>query len=102
MHILVFAFSILFLLNFDIAKADALRDAIRYGNVGLLKQELSGKPELEPRCPPNYNCKLFGYAAGFGNIEIIKLLIEAGADPDGLGAYLISSQILLDCRPFRR
>lgn len=66
---------------------DKLRDAIQNDDVEAVRTELSKKPFLEPNCQPNYNCKPLGYAAMFGNIEIIKLLIEAGADPNGLGAY---------------
>jgi|GEM_PF-2684578 ankyrin repeat protein len=69
------------------AVADPLRDAIRQNSVSGVERALRSKPPLEPACPANLNCKPLGYAAFLGNIEIVRLLLDAGADPDGLGPY---------------
>lgn len=61
--------------------------AIRADNIEAVTLELGKLEDLEPVCPATRNCKPLGYAAAFGNIEIVKLLIEAGADPNGIGAY---------------
>lgn len=66
---------------------DDIFAAIRANDVEGVTRELAKKPDLEPVCPSTRNCKPLGYAAAFGNIKIVKLLIEAGADPDGIGAY---------------
>lgn len=66
---------------------DDIFAAIRSDDVAGVARELSKGIELEPVCPSTRNCKPLGYAAAFGNIEIIKLLIEGGADPNGIGAY---------------
>lgn len=75
------------LIGCDEDAGDDIFAAIRSEDVAGVARELAKGVDLEPVCPSTRNCKPLGYAAAFGNIEIIKLLIEAGADPDGIGAY---------------
>ena len=64
-----------------------LVDAIDADDVDAVRNALLAKPELEPQCGPYEICKPLALAAGRGNLEIIKLLVNAGADPNGKNAY---------------
>lgn len=64
-----------------------LVDAIDADDVDAVRKALKVKPELEPQCGPYEICKPLALAAGRGNLEIVKLLIDAGADPNGKNAY---------------
>ena len=64
-----------------------LHQAIFKNNISKVKQLLRKGPNLEPRCPPNYDCKPLVYAAALGRYEIVRVLIQSGADPNGRGAY---------------
>ena len=61
----------------------ALMDAIKKDDLAGVRASLANKPDLEPVCAGNEICKPLAYAAEFGDLEIIKLLMEAGADPNG-------------------
>lgn len=61
--------------------------AIDKDDVDAVRLALKENPELEPRCKAFAICKPLALAAGRGNLEIVKLLIEAGADPNGKNAY---------------
>lgn len=87
MHRLTLVLALLFLIGCGEGASDAMFAAIRSNDVEGVARELAKNPELEPVCPATINCKPLGYAAAFGNIEIVRLLIDAGADPDGIGAY---------------
>jgi ankyrin repeat protein len=39
--------------------------------------------ELDPQCPPNTRCKPITFATESGNLNILKMLLDAGADPNG-------------------
>lgn len=87
MRLLSIALTFLILIGCSEDPSDTIFAAIRSNDLEAVARELARKPDLEPVCPSTRNCKPLGYAAAFGNIEIVKLLIEAGADPDGIGAY---------------
>lgn len=61
----------------------ALMDAIKKNDLAGVRASLANKPDLEPACAGNEICKPLAYAAEFGDLEVIKLLMDAGADPDG-------------------
>jgi ankyrin repeat protein len=61
--------------------------AIADNNIERVKELLSAGAELEPKCPANAICKPLAFAAARGRLEIVKLLLEAGADPNGKNAY---------------
>jgi uncharacterized protein len=61
----------------------ALLGAIRKDDLSGVKASLEKTPDLEPVCAENDVCKPLAYAAEFGDLEIIKALIHAGADPNG-------------------
>jgi ankyrin repeat protein len=58
-------------------------DAIKKNDLAGVRASLANKPDLEPACAGNEICKPLAYAAEFGDLEVIKLLMDAGADPDG-------------------
>lgn len=60
---------------------------IEANDIPAIKAALGMKPNLDPECPPHGICKPLAIAAMKGNLEAVKLLIEAGADPDGANAY---------------
>ena len=61
--------------------------AIDADDVDAVRAALKVKIDLEPTCDPYEICKPLALAAGRGNLEIVKLLILAGADPNGRNAY---------------
>jgi ankyrin repeat protein len=61
----------------------ALMEAIRKDDLPGVKASLGENPDLEPVCAENEVCKPLAYAAEHGDLEIIKLLLGAGADPNG-------------------
>ncbi len=64
-----------------------LVDAIDADDLSGVQKALEGKINLEPDCGPYEICKPLALAAGRGNLEIVELLIVAGADPNGTNAY---------------
>ena len=66
---------------------EPLMQAIRTGDAQGVREALAQSPELNPACQPYYNCKPLTHAARAGHIEIVRMLVEAGADPNGLGTY---------------
>lgn len=69
------------------APSKALDEAVWTGDMATVQRELKKRPNLDPRCGPNQNCKPLARAAMKGHFEIIRALIEAGADPNGVNAY---------------
>lgn len=61
--------------------------AIDARDVAALREALARKPDLEPRCGPNDVCKPLALAASHADLEMVRMLIEAGADPNGRNAY---------------
>jgi ankyrin repeat protein len=61
----------------------ALMEAIRKDDLAGVRASLGEKPDLEPVCAENEVCKPLAYAAELGDLEIIKLLLDSGADPNG-------------------
>jgi hypothetical protein len=67
--------------NFD----SPLQAAARNGDVEIVRLVLSHHPWVDHRCcdsPPP-----LGFAAAAGHLEIVRLLIEAGADPSIVASY---------------
>jgi ankyrin repeat protein len=66
---------------------EATMAAIEAGDVAALRAALARKPDLEPRCGPYEICKPLARASSQANLDMIRMLIEAGADPNGVNAY---------------
>jgi len=67
---------------------DRLFDAIRAKDVEVVRQLLStGGVMLEPAELPYGVNKPLAYACAYGSLEIVELLVEAGADLNGKTAY---------------
>lgn len=64
-----------------------LDEAIQNQNVAKVKELLNQGVELEPPQQPYEINKPLAYAVQIGNFEIIKAIVEAGADIDGQVAY---------------
>lgn len=73
-----------------------LTEAIRNEDVEAVKILLSADINLEPPCGPNQICKPLAFAASRGNLDIVKLLIDAGADPNGKNAYADTAFIVAE------
>ncbi len=61
--------------------------AITKEDIDGIKAALSKEPELDPVCSLHMICKPLAWAAETNNLEIVELLIEAGADPNGQNAF---------------
>ena len=65
----------------------SLLAAVQRGDVTAVKRALALpetlKYELNPECPPRTRCKPITVAAERGDLTILKLLLDAGADPNG-------------------
>lgn len=67
---------------------DKLLDAIMQKDVETVRKILAaGNIDLEPRSGLHDVNKPLAYAAAYGNLEIVKMLVEAGADLNGQVAY---------------
>nr|MDP9196716.1 ankyrin repeat domain-containing protein [Pseudomonadota bacterium] len=66
------------------------------GNVTLLESALAMKPDLEPWCGPYEICKPLAWAVQKGDMEIIRMLVAAGADPNGKNAYGDTAFVTVD------
>lgn len=66
---------------------EATKAAILARDVAALREALAAKPDLEPPCGPYDICKPLALAASHADLEMVRMLIEAGADPNGLNAY---------------
>lgn len=64
-----------------------LLDAIRQKDVETVRRMVAAHINLEPACGPYEAIKHLAYASAYGNLEIVKLLVEAGADLNGRVAY---------------
>jgi len=65
-----------------------LLDAIRAKDIQVVRQLLSkGGVALDPPAKPYSVNKPLAYACAYGSLDIVKLLVEAGADPNGRTAY---------------
>jgi ankyrin repeat protein len=64
-----------------------LLDAIKQKDVEAVRRMLAAGVELEPASGPYDVIKPLAYAAAYGNLEIVKLLVKAGADLNGHVAY---------------
>jgi len=59
--------------------------AARHGNRAAVEQALSAGASLEHTSPVDRKTVLFR-AAVFGHADVVRLLLERGADPDAVGA----------------
>lgn len=70
---------------------DYLVTAVYLGDEQAVKKHLSNpdtvKKELDPACPAQTRCKPITFAAENGNLNILKMLLDAGANPDGATSY---------------
>ena len=57
----------------------AFHNAVQRGALQEVKSILANKPEIISQ-PDMANCTALFYAAGLGHMEMVKLLIDAGAD----------------------
>lgn len=65
----------------------ALIAAIDRGDGIALKKALEEKPDLNPPCDAYAICKPLALAASHGDLAMVKMLLDAGADPNGRNAY---------------
>lgn len=61
--------------------------AIKNNDVKQVQGFINNKIEIDPECKRNKMCKPLSFAAQYGNIEIVKMLIDAGAKINAKGAY---------------
>lgn len=69
------------------APPTAVIAAIDRHDTAALREALAQKPNLDPPCGPNQICKPLALAASHGNLEWVRMLLAAGADPNGRNAY---------------
>jgi ankyrin repeat protein len=60
---------------------------IEQGDIDGVRDLMRKGVPIDPHCGPNRICKPLAIAADVGNIEIMRLLIVAGADLNGENAY---------------
>jgi len=65
----------------------AMLAAIDRGDSAGLQRALDDKPDLNPTCAPYAVCKPLAVAASHGDLVMVKMLLAAGADPNGRNAY---------------
>lgn len=66
---------------------DKLLDAIRIKDIKAVRQIVATGIDLNPASGPYEVNKPLAYAAAYGDLEIVQLLIKAGADLNGQVAY---------------
>lgn len=69
------------------SNSSSLLTAIRKQDAKEVRRLIAAKTDLNPPSGPNEVNKPLAYAAAYGNLEIVKLLVEAGAELDGRAAY---------------
>ena len=69
------------------SETQALVEAIDERGVEKVKESLARKPDLDPVCGFHMMCEPLAWAADKRNVEIVGLLMETGADPNGKNAY---------------
>lgn len=85
---IIFSLVILAVLTGCTSNNRELLNAIRSKNVSKVEKILKSKNiELEPAEEPNMVNKPLAYAAAYGNLEIVKMIVEKGADLNGRVAY---------------
>lgn len=68
-------------------RTPALHSAIDSRDLVGLRRELARMPDLEPACRKNEICKPLSLAAENLDLDMVKALVEAGADVNGRNAY---------------
>src|SRR3954453_7066647 len=66
---------------------DQLLDAIRRKEINAVRRIVATGVDLNPKSGPYEVNKPLAYAAAYGNLEIVKLLIKARANLNGQVAY---------------
>ncbi len=67
-----------------------LTSAVIKGNIEIVKDLISHGAEINPACEKNIICKPIIWAAENGDIEMLDLLINKGADVNSVGPYKFS------------
>ena len=71
----------------DRAIADRWYKIMEVGDVEAARLQIKKGIDLDPDCPKNKICKPLAMASDVADLEIMKLLLDAGADPNGPNAY---------------
>ena len=74
----------------------ALIDSLDAGDRSGVEAALLRKPDLEPACDPHAVCKPLARAAAMGRLDLVELLVAAGADPNGRNAYGDTAFVVAD------
>lgn len=82
-----FVFGLLLTLCSCQSNSDKLLDAIRQKDVEAVRQIVATGVDLNPKSGPYEVNKPLAYAAAYGDLEIVQLLVKAGADLNGQVAY---------------
>jgi ankyrin repeat protein len=82
----------------EAAAPDTLIAAVARGDDEAVARHLGNpetvRTELDPACPPHTRCKPVTIAAELGNPTVLRLLLEAGADPNGTNSVGDNALIL--------
>jgi len=85
---LLIALMVSLLTGCNVSNDEVLFEAIRSKNVKSVQDILAkGNIILDPPQQPNQVNKPLAYAAAYGNLDIVKLILERGADINGQVAY---------------
>ncbi|KQU94101.1 hypothetical protein ASC68_20770 [Devosia sp. Root105] len=80
------------------ARPDSLIAAVALGDAEAVAKHLADpetvRTELDPECPPQTRCKPVILASEQGDPTILRLLLEAGADPNGTNSVGDNALIL--------
>ena len=78
---------------------DYLITAVHLNDVSAVKKHLANSEtvarEIDPVCHRNELCKPVFFAARNGSLEIMKLLLDAGADVNGVGGFAKDTPLLV-------